>query len=293
MDVFSGSLFSLLGRVGTLESSVPTESVTESSDDTGILSVFIRTLEKLFVQMETVFNEIVTFVKSVTFQSDVVFEERVVFEDADMAGTAIILAGANSVRVDFARPYATIPVVTVSADAFVTYRVTDKGVTGFTIETQNNVSSDTRFDWIALMVTGSSVTSSTAASGELAPVESTIIESVSEVISETQVEEVVAIVTEESPEESLPVGLVEEEIAEETTGSTLEETPEEEITTEVIPEEALPEDISIEVVSDTNPVESTAPEALIESIVTEVAPTEPTTEVTTEVVSEVSTVSGE
>ncbi|MFZ2255981.1 MAG: hypothetical protein WAW59_01810 [Patescibacteria group bacterium] len=284
MDVFSGSLFSLLGRVGTLESSVPTESVTESSDDTGILSAFIRTLEKLFVQMETVFNEIVTFVKSVTFQSDVVFEERVVFEDADMAGTAVILAGANSVRIDFARPYATIPAITVSADAFVTYRVTDKGVTGFTIETQNNVSSDTRFDWIALMVTGSSVTSSTAASGELAPVESTIIESVSEVI---------AIVTEESPEESLPVGLVEEEIAEETTGSTLEETPEEEITTEVIPEEALPEDISIEVVSDTNPVESTAPEALIESIVTEVAPTEPTTEVTTEVVSEVSTVSGE
>ncbi len=72
------------------------------------------------------FNEIVTFVKSVTFQSDVIFEDRVTFEDRDMAGTAIIRAGISLVRIDFERPYATIPVVTVSADAFVTYRVSDK-----------------------------------------------------------------------------------------------------------------------------------------------------------------------
>jgi hypothetical protein len=126
LDIFSGSLFSLSGRVSALESDASTQVTVEPSDSTGILSSFMKTLEKLFVQIETVFNEIVTFVKSVTFQSDVTFEERVVFEDRDMAGTAIILAGDNSVRVDFARPYASIPVVTVSADAFVTYRVTDK-----------------------------------------------------------------------------------------------------------------------------------------------------------------------
>ena len=141
----------------TVAAPVIVESIPPTEDTTGILTAFIKTLEKLFVQIETVFNEMVTFVKSVTFQSDVTFEERVTFEDMDMAGSAVIVAGANSVRVDFSRPYSSVPHVTVSADAFVTYRVTDKGITGFTIQTQENVSSDTRFDWIAIMVLGSQV----------------------------------------------------------------------------------------------------------------------------------------
>lgn len=284
MDVLSGSLFSLSGRVSILETSVPTEVVTPS-DDTSILSAFIRTLEKLFVQIETVFDEIVTFVKSVTFQSDVTFEERVIFEDRDMAGTAIILAGANSVRVDFDRPYASIPVVTVSADAFVTYRVTDKGVTGFTIETQDKASSDTRFDWIALMVTGSSVTSSISSSGKLVPEESTTTESfpeevAPEVVPETPVEEVLPTLTEE----------ISEEVSSTTTP---EEVPEVEVTAEEITEKATSEQPPVESVSDTTSVELATSEVPTETPVIEDAPTESTPEVPAEVFPEVSTVSGE
>jgi hypothetical protein len=80
----------------------------------------------LLVHVETTFSEIVIFIKSVVFQSNVIFQNRVTFEDRDMAGTAMILAGSSSVRVDFSRTYTHIPVVTVTANAFVTYRVTDK-----------------------------------------------------------------------------------------------------------------------------------------------------------------------
>lgn len=94
----------------------------------------------------------VTFVKSVIFQSSVTFEERVTFKDTDMAGTATIRSGSNSVHITFAQAYITIPKITVTADTFVTYRVTAKSQNGFTIETQVPVTEDTSFDWIALLV---------------------------------------------------------------------------------------------------------------------------------------------
>lgn len=115
----------------------------------------------------------VTFMKSVVFHSTVTFEDRVTFSDKDMAGTATIRAGERSVRVDFSRPYSEIPRVTVTADAFVTYRVTDKMVTGFTIETQSPVSADTNFDWMAVMIRGLATTTpstpSTPSSGSDTP----------------------------------------------------------------------------------------------------------------------------
>lgn len=69
-----------------------------------------------------------------------------------MAGTATIRAGSNSVHITFAQAYNTIPKITVTADTFVTYRVTAKSLNGFTIETQVPVTEDTSFDWIALLV---------------------------------------------------------------------------------------------------------------------------------------------
>lgn len=80
------------------------------------------------------------------------FEERVTFKDTDMAGTATIRSGSNSVHITFTQAYATIPKITVTADTFVTYRVTSKSLSGFTIETQVPVTEDTSFDWIALLV---------------------------------------------------------------------------------------------------------------------------------------------
>lgn len=110
------------------------------------------TIDSVLIKVQTTFAEMVTFVKSVVFQSVVTFQDRVTFEDHDMAGTAVIRSGAHSVRIDFNRAYTVTPRVTVTADSFVTYRVTAKGVTGFTIETESPVSSDTSFDWIALQV---------------------------------------------------------------------------------------------------------------------------------------------
>jgi hypothetical protein len=115
----------------------------------------------------------VIFVKSVVFQSAVTFQDRVTFQDHDMGGTAIIRSGAHSVHVDFTHAYTITPRVTVTADAFITYRVTAKGVSGFTIETQMPVSSDTSFDWIALQVVGSTTTESTVVVPVVVPPEVT------------------------------------------------------------------------------------------------------------------------
>ncbi len=99
---------------------------TSSGTSSSWIDTAFSYASSLLVRVETTFSEMVTFIKSVVFQSSVIFQNRVTFEDRDMAGTATILAGSNSVRVDFSRPYTHIPVVTVTANAFVTYRVTDK-----------------------------------------------------------------------------------------------------------------------------------------------------------------------
>ncbi len=123
-----------------------------TSEDQGVLDAIMSTIDTLTVQLKTTFSEIVIFMKSVIFHSTVTFEDRVTFKDRDMAGTAIIQKGATSVYINFTTPYATIPKITVTADSFVTYRVTGKGTNGFTIETQTPVTADTAFDWIALSV---------------------------------------------------------------------------------------------------------------------------------------------
>lgn len=54
------------------------------------------------------------FQKTVTFARDVIFQSRVIFSDPDMAGQAMIREGSTEVRVTFDRPYADIPVITVT-----------------------------------------------------------------------------------------------------------------------------------------------------------------------------------
>lgn len=74
----------------------------------------------LFVEIRTVFTELVTFTRSVifesivTFKDKVVFEARVTFSDPDMAGTALIQAGAKMVHVTFTEPYSERPIVTIA-----------------------------------------------------------------------------------------------------------------------------------------------------------------------------------
>lgn len=146
------AIATLSGEIALMRSQIVSQSMDSptTSDDTSvytsIFSVFSRVLDRLFVQIETVFNEMVTFVKSVVFQGDVTFEKRVNFEDKDISGTAVIPAGGSSVRIDFVRPYAHIPQVVVSSNVFITYRVTNKWVAWFTIQTESPTSQDTVFD---------------------------------------------------------------------------------------------------------------------------------------------------
>ena len=77
-------------------------------------------LDSLFVEIRTVFTDLVTFTRSVifeslvTFKDKVVFEARVTFSDPDMAGVAIISAGSKNVHVTFDTPYSVIPIVTIA-----------------------------------------------------------------------------------------------------------------------------------------------------------------------------------
>lgn len=92
------------------------------------------------------------------------FAGRVIFEDEDMAGTAIIQAGATSVDVDFSRPYETTPKITASSNSFVNYKIIKKSAYGFTIAIADPVSSEISFDWIAIMVRGAKSSRSIGAS---------------------------------------------------------------------------------------------------------------------------------
>jgi hypothetical protein len=178
LEALSGSLATLSGQIALLSQSsgstvVNNNYYSSGTTSSGTSSSWVDTafsfVSSLLVRVEATFSEMVTFMKSVVFRSTVTFEDRVTFSDTDMAGTVTIRAGESSVRIDFSRPYSEIPRVTVTADAFVTYRVTDKMVTGFTIETQSPVSTDTNFDWMALMVRGLVTTVPSAPSAPSTP----------------------------------------------------------------------------------------------------------------------------
>jgi hypothetical protein len=92
-----------------------------SEEDQSVLGMLRSSLNSLFVEIRTVFTELVTFTRSVifeslvTFKDKVIFEARVTFSDPDMAGTATISAGTDTVHVEFSRPYGVKPIVTIAA----------------------------------------------------------------------------------------------------------------------------------------------------------------------------------
>lgn len=151
----SNNVNSLQSRLDTMSGTTQIIQNTNSpvsTEDQSLLDAIIGAIDSLIVQVKTTFNEIVIFVKSVTFQSTVTFEDRVTFKDKDMAGTAVLQSGQKSVQVTFIHAYSETPKITISADTFAKYRVTNKSTTGFTIETQEAVTEETSFDWIAIMV---------------------------------------------------------------------------------------------------------------------------------------------
>ncbi len=131
---------------------VVTQPPVLTDTEKAIIAAFDRTTDALFVKAETTFESFVSFTRSVVFRANVTFAGRVIFEDEDMAGTAIIEAGASSVEVNFSRPYEVTPKITTSSNSFVSYRITGKSTYGFTIVLSEPSSSDISFDWIAIMV---------------------------------------------------------------------------------------------------------------------------------------------
>lgn len=69
-----------------------------------------------------------------------------------MAGTATIPAGSKSIQINFVNPYVFVPKITATADDFVTFRITNKSINGFTLEIKDIAGNDVSFDWIALHV---------------------------------------------------------------------------------------------------------------------------------------------
>lgn len=67
------------------------------------------------------------------------------------AGTAMVRAGDNQVTVTFNGPYASTPKIIVTPDDFVEYRVQQKSATGFVIQLKDPATTDTHFDWVALV----------------------------------------------------------------------------------------------------------------------------------------------
>ncbi len=131
---------------------VVTQPPVLTDTEKAIIAAFDRTADALFIKAETTFESFVSFTRSVVFRANVTFAGRVIFEDEDMAGTAIIEAGASSVEVNFSRPYEVTPKITTSSNSFVSYRITGKSTYGFTIVLSEPSSSDISFDWIAIMV---------------------------------------------------------------------------------------------------------------------------------------------
>ena len=115
--------------------------------DSGLLGLISEAITNFFNSVSVAFN------KTATFLSGAVFKGRVEFEDKDLAGYAVISAGASSVRVNYSTAYAQAPVVNVTAKQLSrNFAVTDESETGFTISLANTLDENSRFSWSAIAV---------------------------------------------------------------------------------------------------------------------------------------------
>jgi hypothetical protein len=106
------------------------------------------------VTNDTTFNNLVTFNSGVKFTSDATFEGNVAFKkkvtySEDAAGTVTIPKGETEIEVKFKAPYANVPRIALSADQFVTMKVTGKTVDGFKINLRVPYTEDVVVDWVA------------------------------------------------------------------------------------------------------------------------------------------------
>lgn len=92
------------------------------------------------------------------FFSRVVFNDHVYF-DGDAAGVATVAAGSNSMEINFAKPYKTAPIVTLTPKSDlggISYWVSDETVNGFIINLSVAKGVDMDFNWHAIAVSADS-----------------------------------------------------------------------------------------------------------------------------------------
>ena len=99
------------------------------------------------------FFRLVQFVDKVIFDKEVTFKDTVTY-NSDSGGFATIHATQQEVVVEFDKPYANVPVVTVNVrdGQFVNYSYKDLTPTGFTIVLEKAAVQDVEFVWTALSV---------------------------------------------------------------------------------------------------------------------------------------------
>jgi hypothetical protein len=105
-------------------------------------------------QAEAFFQELVTFGNNVVFTRDVQFQDTVSFSN-NTGGYALINPGQQTVHVSFTKPFAQIPIVSVSLTdgKFAQYSYKNVTTEGFDIVLNLPATEQLQFSWIALSVT--------------------------------------------------------------------------------------------------------------------------------------------
>lgn len=147
-------------------STTETTAITELSvADRAILDGIDYVDSTLIPKVELLFKKVVTFA------NDVVFQSRIIFSDPDMAGQISIQPGKTQVYVKFERPYAGVPVITLTpVGHFQMGVVAESSRYGFTIEIENPASRTILFNWVALMISGAAKDYDTPSSQKAVPV---------------------------------------------------------------------------------------------------------------------------
>jgi hypothetical protein len=104
-------------------------------------------------QAEVFFQELVTFGNSAVFTRDVQFQDGVSFSN-NTGGYAIMNPGQQTIRVNFTKPFAQVPIVSISLTdgKFAQYSYKNVTAEGFDIVLSLPATEQLQFSWIALSV---------------------------------------------------------------------------------------------------------------------------------------------
>ena len=136
--------------VDTTLSSLPSDKLALLENHITITNQVLNFLKKVVFEARVVFNNVVTFTKSVIFNGPAIFTNIITIKNKNVVGYAVIPAGQSKVRIEFTRPYNTVPMVFVTPEESVQFYITNKTKTGFTIKLQKTQTNDVKFEWLVI-----------------------------------------------------------------------------------------------------------------------------------------------